>query len=144
MGIADHSVVTFRILGDDLVPAEMTCRLGCEPTVAFAKGDIRIGHKTGNRYVEKTGRWSLSAEDRRPEDIPAQIEEILGKLSSDPVVWEFLKSKYSMDFFCGVFMGSSNDGLEFTPEVLGLMSARGIRLGLDVYGPDDEEAPSSP
>jgi hypothetical protein len=138
MGIADHSVVTFRIFGDDLVPAEMTSRLGCEPTAAFAKGDIRIGPKTGNRYVEKTGRWSLSAEDRRPEDIPAQIEEILGKLSSDPVVWEYLKSKYSMDFFCGMFMGSSNDGLEFTPEVLGLISARGIRLGLDVYGPDDD------
>ena len=138
MGTADHSVVTFRVFGDALVPSEVTARLACEPTVAFAKGDVRIGSKTGNHYVEKTGRWSLSAEDRRPEDISAQIEEILGKLSSDPLVWEYMKSNYSMDLFCGVFMGSANDGLEFGAELLGLIADRGIRLALDVYAPDDD------
>lgn len=67
MGIADHSIVTLRIFGDDLVPSEVTALLGCEPTTAYSKGDVRIGSKTGNRYVEKTGRWSLSAEDMYPE-----------------------------------------------------------------------------
>lgn len=133
MGIAEHSIVSFRIFGDDLVPSEVTTILGCEPTKAYAKGDVRIGSKTSNRYVEKTGRWSLSAIDRQPEDIPAQISEVLGKLTKDPQVWGELRSRYTMDFFCGVFMGSSNDGLEFPPELLGELSWRGIALDLDVY-----------
>lgn len=104
MGIAEHSVVAFRIFGDDLVPSEVTARLGYQPTKSFCKGDVRIGEKTGNRYVEKTGRWSLSAEDSHPEDIPAQIEEILGKLSQDLTIWSQLRSKYKMAFLCGIFM----------------------------------------
>lgn len=138
MGIADHSIVAFRIFGDDLVPTEITALLGCEPTVACSKGDVRIGSKTGNRYIEKTGRWSLSAEDKHPEDIPTQITELLSKLTQDLAVWDQLRSKYAMDFFCGVFMGSSNDGLEFSPEVLGLLSERGISLGLDIYDHSDD------
>lgn len=133
MGTADHSIVSFRIFGDDLAPSEVTSLLGCEPTKAFAKGEVRVGSKTGNRYVEKTGRWSLAAEDRRPEDIPAQISEILSKLSKDPAAWALLRSRFTMDFFCGVFMGTSNDGLEFSPELLEKLSSRGISLSLDIY-----------
>ena len=133
MGIADHSIVSFRIFGDDLVPAEVTSLVGCEPTKAYAKGDVRVGSTTGNRYIEKTGRWSLAAEDRCPEDLPAQVSEILGKLTSEPAVWAVLRSRFTMDFFCGVFMGSSNDGLEFSPELLGELSSRGISLSLDIY-----------
>ena len=84
MGIADHSIVTFRVLGDDPVPSEVTALRGCEPRTAYSKDDVRIGSKTGNRDIEKTGRWSLSAEERRPGDIPARITEILGKLTNDP------------------------------------------------------------
>jgi hypothetical protein len=138
MGIPEHSIVTFRIFGDDLVPSEVTALLGCEPTTAYSKGDVRIGHKTGHRYVEKTGRWSLSAEEKRPEDIPAQIKEILAKLTQDLTVWDRLRSKYRMDLFCGVFMGSSNDGLEFSADVLGQLSERGITLGLDICDHSDE------
>jgi len=138
MGIADSSVVSFRVFGDDLVPAEVTALLQCEPTRAFAKGDVRIGKKTGNRYVEKTGRWSVSAADRHPEDISAQIAEILGKLSADPTVWDLLASRFTLDIFCGVFMGSSNDGLEFSPSVLGELSKRGISLCLDIYDKSED------
>ncbi|WP_369977562.1 DUF4279 domain-containing protein [Xanthomonas bundabergensis] len=115
------------------MPAEVTALLGCEPTHAFAKDDVRIGKKTGNRYVEKTGRWSVFAADRHPEDIAAQISEILGKLSADPAVWDLLASRFTLDILCGVFMGSSNDGLELSPSVLGELSRRGVSLCLDIY-----------
>jgi hypothetical protein len=45
MGIADHSIVTFRVFGDDLVPFEVTALLGYEPTTAYSQGDVRIGSK---------------------------------------------------------------------------------------------------
>lgn len=80
----------------------------------------------------------MSAEDRCPEDIPAQILEILSKLSTDTGVWEKLRSEYKMDFFCGVFMGTSNDELEFSSEVLRELSSRGIALRLDVYDSSDD------
>ena len=138
MGIAEHSIVALRIFGDDLVPSEVTALLGCEPTASYAKGDTRVGMKTGRRYIEKTGSWRLSAADRRPEDIPAQVMEILSKLPQDPAVWGQLKSRYELDIFCGVFMGSPNDALEFSPELMGQLADRGIKLVLDVYHHTDD------
>ena len=83
MGIADHSAVTFRIFGDDLAPAEVTALLGAEPTISYSKGDVRVGPKTGRQYIEKTGRWSISADKSYPEDLVGQILGILSKLTND-------------------------------------------------------------
>jgi len=138
MAIAETSVVALRIFGDDLVPSEVTRLLGCEPTAAYAKGDTRIGLRTGKGYIEKSGSWRLNAMDRQPADIPSQIEEIFSKLTQDAAVWNQLKSTYTLDFFCGLFMGSSNDMLEFSPDLLGKLSERGIILALDIYGPVDD------
>jgi hypothetical protein len=138
MGVPEHSIVTFRLFGDDLIPAEVTGVLGCEPSESYAKGEVRIGSKSGNRYVEKTGRWKLCATDRSPEDVPAQIREILGNLTQDMAVWEALKKRYTLDMFCGIFMASSNDGLEFPPDVLEMLATRGIALALDIYDPSDD------
>lgn len=138
MGIAEYSRVTLRIFGDDLVPDEVTALMGCTPDSAYAKGAIRIGPKTGRQHVEKTGRWSLQASRREPEDIPGQISEILDKLSQDLDVWRRLGTRYQIDLFCGVFMRSTNDGLEFPSASLAALCERGIALNLDIYAPTDD------
>lgn len=142
MGIAEYSLATLRIFGDHLVPEDMTALMGCTPDSACAKGDIRIGSRTGRRLVEKTGRWILSASRQEPEDIPAQITEILGKLPRDQEVWRRLGLTYRIDLFCGVFMRSTNDGLLFPAEILKLLSERGIALSIDVYAPHDDASGS--
>lgn len=138
MSTAEHSVVTFRVFGDDLVPAEISTLLGCDPTSAAAKGDARIIGNDRVKYVEPTGRWKLCSVDRSPEDVASQISELLGRMTSDLATWKLLGSRYSMDFFCGVFMGSSNDGLVLPSEVLLQLTMRGIGLELDIYDYLDE------
>lgn len=39
---------------------------------------------------------------------------------------------------CGVFMGSSNDRLEFSPSVLGELSRRGVSLCLEIYDKSED------
>lgn len=138
MSHAHHSIVCFRISGDDLDPSELTALLGCEPSKSHAKGSVRIGRVTGNRYVNKSGLWMLDAEDREPEDIAAQITEVLHKMTSAPAVWKQLRTRFHMDFFCGVFMATSNDGLGFPSELMNELSSRGIDLELDIYDPSDD------
>jgi hypothetical protein len=138
MSTAESSVVTFRVFGDDLVPAEISALLGCGPTSAAAKGDVRVIGNDRVKYVEPTGRWKLCSADRSPEDVASQISELLGRMTSDLAAWKLLGSRYSMDFFCGVFMGSSNDGLVLPPEILLQLTTRGIGLELDIYDCLDE------
>jgi len=128
-----RSVVTLRILGDDLDPAEISALLGGTPTASRRKGDV-FKHRTA-----KFGLWRLSASDREPENLDAQIEEILDKLSPSLDVWRSIAARYKIDLFCGLFMHESNEGLYISPASLAALGQRGILLGLDIYSPTIEE-----
>jgi hypothetical protein len=143
MGVIDHSVATLRFFGDDLVPDEVSVLLGASPAISCQKGQALIGSKTGIVHIAKTGSWRLSAARREPEDLEAQIFEILGQLTQDLSVWESL-TLYKPDLFCGLFMGSSNDGLPLSAKALLSLGQRGIALGLDIYDVGEQGADVGP
>jgi hypothetical protein len=138
MAAIKRSCAALRIFGDALVPGEISRLLGCEPTMAHAKGDeLPIG-KAGNVRIARSGMWRLLAEDREPEDLNGQIEDILGRLSGDLTVWAALGKSYGMEIFCGIFMSSSNDGMQISSGNQLALGQRGIGLVLDIYDPVEE------
>jgi len=106
--------------------------LGIAPTGSRQKGDEILG-RSGHMRVARTGMWWLEAQTREPEDLSGQIDEILGKLTKDSDVWAELRRSFSVDLFCGLFMGSGNDGISLSPEHLKALGERGIELALDIY-----------
>ena len=130
-----RAVATLRIGGASLIPSEVSALLGAEPTLARIKGQ-EILSKSGNTRIAKAGQWHLHATDTEPENLDAQVAEILGKLTSDLSVWVDLSNRFKMDLFCGWFMNESNEGVEITPNTLNQLGERGIKLGIDIYAPD--------
>ncbi len=133
------SAVTLRIMGDDLIPGEITKLLGASPTHSETKGDKIVGKKTGLVRIANTGMWRLCALDREPEDMDGQIHEILSQMTPDLAVWQSITKQYNADLFCGLFMRVGNEGLTISSESLAALGARGIEMGLDIYAGDDEE-----
>ncbi|WP_350259663.1 DUF4279 domain-containing protein [Stenotrophomonas riyadhensis] len=133
----DHSLVILRFFGDDLLPDEISALLGATPTASHQKGQELRGSRPGNVRVARTGSWQLDAERREPEDLDAQIFEILDQLTGDLAVWQSL-ARFRPDLFCGLFMGSSNDGVSLSPRALLALGRRGIEFGLDIYDADEE------
>jgi hypothetical protein len=138
MGQIHHSVASLRIFGDDMQPAEISRLLNCEPTKAQAKGDV-IRHASGRERIAKFGGWWLDALRAAPEDLDGQIKWLMARVSDDLSVWQGLRQSYDADIFCGLFMQSGNDGLSISPETMLALGKRGIELGLDIYGADDED-----
>jgi hypothetical protein len=133
MGPIHRSKVKLRIRGDSLVPDEVTARMGVSPTKSEKKGDTIIGQATGESRIARRGSWSLYASDCEPENIDAQITELLNKLTQDLAVWQNFKNLYKLDLFCGLFMKESNEGLELSPQSLKALGERGIVLSLDIF-----------
>ncbi|HFK2922640.1 DUF4279 domain-containing protein [Stenotrophomonas beteli] len=142
MTVFDHSLVTLRFFGDDLVPAAITALLGASPTASHHKSQQFTGSQPGTLRIASTGSWRLSAARREPEDLEAQIFEILDQLTGDLAAWQSL-APFRPNLFCGLFMGSGNDGVSLSPRALLALGQRGIELGLDIYDADDEE-PTAP
>jgi hypothetical protein len=133
MSVIEKSVVTLRISGDTLMPSEITDLLGASPTEAETKGQEIIGQRTGTRRIAKSGMWRLCAADREPEDMDAQVQELLGQLTRDLNVWQKIADAFHIDLFCGLFMGDTNDGLILSPKSLVALGQRHIELQLDIY-----------
>jgi hypothetical protein len=134
------SAASLRITGDDLVPEEITKLLGGSPTLAYAKGDKKVGHKTGKVWIRKGGMWSLSAANRKPEDLDGQIDEILSQLSSDLSIWAEIGKRFKIDLFCGFFMKECDEGLTLSARSMAALGVRGIEAGFCLYGPDEKPA----
>ena len=127
-----RSAATLRISGDDLDPPKLSQFLCATPTLVCVKGEPR---KPGGKAIARSGQWHLGAKDTEPADIDAQIAEILSQLPSDPDVWRSLAAHYKIDLFCGWFMNESNEGVGISAETLSALGSRGIKLGIDLYGP---------
>ncbi|RIX39732.1 MAG: DUF4279 domain-containing protein [Rhodocyclales bacterium GT-UBC] len=128
-----HSVASLRIAGDDLVPEEVSLLLGAQPTHAQCKGQ-ELQSINGVR-IATFGHWRLHAKETKPENLDAQVAEILGQLTASPDVWQNLTSRYRVDLFCGWFMEGGNEGVSISPLTLQALGERGIELGLDIYAP---------
>jgi len=129
--------VTLRFFGDDLLPDEISALLGAIPTASHHRGQELKGSQSGVVRIARTGSWRLSAPRREPEDLEAQIFEILDQLTGDLAIWKSL-ARFRPDLFCGLFMGSGNDGVSLSPRALLALGQRGIELGLDIYDAEEE------
>ena len=143
MGGVDHSVATLRFFGDDLIPNEISAMLGAQPSASCVKGQEIVGRATGQIRYAKTGSWHLYSERREPEDLEAQVFELLGQLTDSLTVWQSL-ARYEPNLFCGIFMATGNDGLVLSPRALFSLGQRGIALQLDIYGCDGEDGRAEP
>ncbi len=137
MARIQKSIVTLRIVGDTLVPDEISSQLGCAPTCSHYKGEQLNSRTKGIARVARKGSWHLESRDREPEDIDTQVGELLAQLSNDLAVWRQLEEQFKIDLFCGLFMDSWNEGFAISPKSMIALGVRGITVSLDIYAPID-------
>lgn len=63
-----RSVATLRVMGDTLIPDEITTLLGAQRSHAQTKSDQLVGLKTGRVRIAKSGMWRLHASERHSEE----------------------------------------------------------------------------
>ncbi|WP_243367467.1 DUF4279 domain-containing protein [Fundidesulfovibrio soli] len=138
MPALNQSVAALRVHGDFFCPQYITHMLGCEPTYTHSKGETGRSEASGSVWIRRHSIWTLSAEDRKPADLDAQVAELLGKLTQDLSVWEALRKEHEIDLFVGFFMAESNEGITLPPETLLALGQRGIMIEFDIYDPGKE------
>ena len=132
MGTVSRTVATLRFFGDDLLPDEITSRLGRAPSKSETKGD-EWKRPNGTIRIARWGSWRLEAADREPGNLDSQVAELLSELSDDLTVWADLTTRFRADVFCGLFLDEGNEGISLAPQTLAMLGARNLKVGLDIY-----------
>jgi len=130
-GEVDETSVSLRFSGDALDPDEISKLLNCQPTISYRKGDVLPDKRY--RRVAQTGMWGLSGKKTGEISLEKQIFQLFSRLTDDLEIWLKLTSQYHSDLFCGLFMESWNRGIDFSPQLMAQISARGLTLDLDIY-----------
>ena len=141
-GEVDKTSVSLRFFGDTLDPDEISKLLDCQPTDSYRKGDVSPDNR--RRGVAQTGMWLLSGKKTGKISLEKQISELFSRLSDNLEIWRKLTSQYQSDLFCGLFMEGWNRGIDFSPELMAQISARGLTLSLDVYYVETRLIPVEP
>ncbi len=134
--------IALRIVGDDLVPDEITQLLKCRPDDATEKGKPIYRPDGAIMRIARGGAWSL---DLKPEDTDEwdcgeAMLELLARLPSDIDVWKSLSARFKIDFFVGLTLRSTNNGFSLSPGVMRSLADRGIEAGFDIcYDPVSED-----
>ncbi|RYH57428.1 MAG: DUF4279 domain-containing protein [Alcaligenaceae bacterium] len=140
MAHLSRSVATLRIMGDELLPEEVSRLLGAEPTSGHAKGQHLSTGPSGRTLTRNSGMWRLCATETKPENLDHQVSELLGQVTSDLSVWSGIAARFRVDLFCGWFMDSGNEGVAISPATMVALGQRGIQLSVDIYGPEALDA----
>jgi hypothetical protein len=141
MADLNRAVAELLLVGDDLVPDEVSALLGASPTRSFVRAEeVRQRRLPGP--VARFGLWSLKAPETQPADIDAQVNGLLGSLTNDLGIWRELADRFGSRLFCGWFMKSGNEGLQISARTLGLLADRNIEMDLDIYAGAEDLAPS--
>jgi hypothetical protein len=135
MGSLHKSAASLGFYGDDLDPAQITARLGGEPSIGVRKGESWLTSR-GAEKIARTGSWRLKAERREPADLDNQINDLLDGLTDELTAWQSFAERYRGRIFCGLFLASGNEGLTLRPETLLRVGERGLLIDLDIYGQD--------
>ena len=136
MAAFDHSLVTLRFFGDDLLPEEVSaCSERLQPH-RITRG--RNSEATNQAPCVSPG---LEAGNLMRRVVSLKIWKRRSSRSSinSPAISPYgTLARFRPDLFCGLFMGSSNDGVSLSPRALLALGERGIELGLDIYEADEE------
>jgi hypothetical protein len=135
--------ITFRILGDELDPDEITKLLGCKPHEAERKG-VPILRPDGTiARKARTGSWRLKVKrDETDEwDCAEAMMELVSQLPEQIDVWRDLTGRFAVDLFVGLSMLSRNKGFVLPPRVMRYLGERGIEAGFDIYFEENSDEP---
>jgi hypothetical protein len=88
--------------------------------------------------------WRLSGKKTGKVSLEKQIFELFSRLTDDLEIWRKLTNRYHSDLFCGLWMEIWNRGIDFSPELMAQISARGLTLSLDIYYVETRLIPVEP
>ena len=133
-GPAEWFSISLRIHGDDLVPEEISEKIGVNPNHAYSKGQL-ISKDANSKRIQSTGFWeiSLSSKDLDEWDCDIAIAYLLRKTVNDLEIWKDITNKYKADVFVGIGISGGNKGFVLGVGTITLLQERNLSVGFDIY-----------
>jgi hypothetical protein len=127
-GLVDESRLTLGVHGEDLDPDEISRLLGCAPTSAHRRGDLR---RSGQRWPN--GAWLLSVAAKSPTGPEELVHRLLARLPTDSALWSDLRARFRLQLSFAIFTERWNRGFDLSADAVLRIASLGTGVDFDIY-----------
>jgi hypothetical protein len=115
---------------NDFDPAEITARVGVQPTKCWRRGDVCPRTHRERRF----SRWSLYSRLGRERDLEAHIRDVLAQLDANPEGFETVSREFGGCLQLVAYFHQDFPGLHFERDIMGGLARYSLAVDFDFYG----------
>ena len=124
-----HEILACFTITDSFDPAEITRRIGIEPTESWRKGDIHP-----KRRVERgSSRWSLFSRLARTAGLEDHIRDILAQLEHTPEAFQSVSREFGGHIQVAGFFNTEDVRFHFDNRMVEALARYSLSVGFDFY-----------
>ena len=131
----NDSKVTLALYSPHIDVAKLTSLLGCAPTHAVLKGQVR--HPPHGSGPAPVGHWFLEAP--KSLSFEAKILYLLKATPSNTALWRRIAKSHDVQLRCAVFLHAWNEGFDLPIETVAAIGARRWKFGVAIYSAEGDE-----
>lgn len=127
----DETHVSFRFIGPQVDPDEVTSRLGLSPMEAHKAGEPDPKHPT---RTHSTGFWAIDSGVSTVDPIDVHISRLLDQLEPRAEALAELRDMgYTGNLYCSYFMFQESGRIQMGSPTLSRIASLNLTLTIDTY-----------
>ncbi len=123
---------TLRVASETMSPADITMRLGVEPTRTFEKGSLASERNPASMRRDRA-LWLRESGLSRDARLEEHVESLLRVLEEHGDGFSSIQLQCTFDLFLGYSSDKEQGGIVFDKDVLARIARAGLDLVLDIY-----------
>ncbi len=128
--IEDNQQYAYFSVSGEFDPAEITARLGVQPTECWRRGEIC----PGRQMERKSGRWSLYSRLGRDRELEAHIADVLSQLDVNPEAFAAVSREFGGMMQLVGYFHREYPGLFFERAITEGLARYSLAVDFDFYG----------
>jgi hypothetical protein len=125
----DNEQYAYFTITDSFDPAEITQRLGVEPTKSWRKGDLH----PKNRLERKFSRWSLASRLDRSADLEDHIKDVLAQMDQKLETFQSVSREFGGCLQLVGYFRCQYPGLHFDRSTIEGLARYSLTVDFDFY-----------
>lgn len=127
---AHKTVVSLKVMGDDLDPEKVTCCLGVSPKRTWRKGDLKHS-KSSIRYVENG--WYFESPLAPDAPLMDKVNDLVNRFGPVAKKFALLPPGVTVLLSCVVYIYEESPDAYFDKSVIAFLASINADLDFDVY-----------
>jgi hypothetical protein len=124
-----HELSACFTIQDSFDPAEITRRIGIDPTECWRKGDLHP--KSGVK--RKLSRWSLFSRLARTAELEDHVKDILAQMDQKPEAFQSVSKEFGGHIQVSGYFNTEEPSFHFDQRTVEALAKYSLSVGFDFY-----------